>query len=431
MHTTPVVGALALLGLSVALSAQFGSAFVASRDHPAIQYSTRPSTDRIAKLNERLRSGAVRLTFNAENGYLPSVLDALGVAVDTQVVVFSETSAEAELITARNPRALYFDDSVAVGWVRGSPLLELAAQDREQGVIFYTLQQQATEKPSFVRTDTCLQCHQTPYTQGVPGTLVFSTFSVPQDKYSYATGAVTDHRTPVGERWGGWYVTGRTAARHLGNILNPTGIEAARKLPVRQLDSLQREFDPRGFLAQTSDMVALMVLDHQSQMTNYLTRAGWEARLAMHEQREPARPGPGAGRGGAAGRLQQTIDELVDYLLFVDEAILPASVAGSSGFAARFSSMGPRDAKGRSLRQLDLGRRLMKYPCSYMIYSEAFDALPPMAKEALYKRMWQVLSGAERGAAYKRLSLADRQAIVDILKETKAGLPSYFQRPTA
>jgi hypothetical protein len=425
-----MLGALGLLGLSCGLAAQIGGAFVESRDHAAIQYSKKPTTDRIARLNERLRSGAARLTFNSENGYLPSVLDALGVPVDSQVVVFSETSAEAELITPRNPRALYFDDSVAVGWVRGSPLIELAAQDREQGVIFYTLQQQATQKPNFVRTDSCLQCHQTPYTQGVPGTLVFSTFSVPQDKYSYATGAMTDHRSPIGERWGGWYVTGRTAARHLGNIINPTGIEAARKKPVRQLDSLQTEFDTRGFLAPLSDMVALMVLEHQSQMTNYLTRAGWEARLAVHEQREPARPGPGAGRGGAGGRLQEAIEELVDYLLFIDEAPLPASVAGSSGFAARFAGMGPKDSKGRSLRQLDLQRRLLKYPCSYMIYSEAFDALPSMAKDALYRRMWQILSGVERGAAYQRLSLSDRQAIVEILKETKTGLPSYFQRPT-
>jgi hypothetical protein len=120
--------------------------------------------------------------------------------------------------------------------------------------------------------------------------------------------------------------------------------------------------------------------------------------------------------------------EVVDYLLFVDEAKLTDKVRGASGFADRFSASGPKDRKGRSLYELDLAHRLMKYPCSYLIYSPAFDALPPMVKEPIYKRMWAILSGQEQDVRYRAvLSAADRQAIVEILRDTKKDLPSYFQ----
>jgi hypothetical protein len=109
---------------------------------------------------------------------------------------------------------------------------------------------------------------------------------------------------------------------------------------------------------------------------------------------------------------------------------LPSKVEGTSGFAEKFSSEGPKDSQGRSLRQFDLQRRLMKYPCSYMIYSSAFDALPDDLKDATYARMWRILSGEERGKRYAGLALEDRRAIVEILRETKRRLPDYFQAVT-
>src|SRR5207249_3112757 len=171
------------------------------------------------------------------------------------------------------------------------------------------------------------------------------------------------------------------------------------------LESLDGRFDTSAYLSSHSDVVALMVFDHQMAMMNLLTRVGWEART------------------GAP--LGDKVKELVDYLLFVDERPLPGKIVGSSGFADTFAKPGPRDSRGRSLRQLDLERRLLRYPCSYMIYAEAFDALPVAAKDAAYKRLWQVLSGQGVDKRYARLSLADRQSIVEILRETKKNLPDY------
>ena len=106
-------------------------------------------------------------------------------------------------------------------------------------------------------------------------------------------------------------------------------------------------------------------------------------------------------------------------MLFADEPPLPAPVKGTSGFAERFSAEGPKDAKGRSLRQLDLQTRLLRYPCSYMIYSDAFGALPAPMRAAVYARLADVLSGNDRDPRYARLSAADRRAVLDILRATK------------
>ena len=145
-------------------------------------------------------------------------------------------------------------------------------------------------------------------------------------------------------------------------------------------------------------------------MLNHITRLGWEARM-----------------GEDAGRpLQHAAAALVDYMLFVDEAPLPGPVAGPTPFTQTFSSKGPRDAKGRSLRDLALTDRLMRYPCSYLIYSEPFEALPAAAKALVYERLWAILSGQEKGERYERLTPALRRDILDILRSTKPTLPSYF-----
>ncbi len=417
------LASLALAGAAiVSVAGQSGQGFVESFEHPAIQYTAGERADAVSELSRKIDDGSVRLRFEPGSGYLQSVLKALDVPVDSQVAVFSQTSFQSSLIGIKNPRTIYFSDTAAVGWVRGGNM-EIAVQDPRQGMIFYELKQTAVEKPVFQRTRQCLQCHVSWETFGVPGLTVLSTG--PPDPSGYATGGVTDDRTPFGERWGGWYVTGRPGPMaHMGNL--PVDLAAAKRPahpPV--LGSLDGQFDLHGYLTPYSDIVALMVLEHQARMMNLITDIGWEARVADFERAAlmPAAPGDGE----IPEKIRKIARTFVDDLLFVDEAPLPGRVEGSSGFAERFAAEGPRDSRGRSLRQLDLDHRLMRYPCSYLIYSPAFDALPATAKRAIYERMWQVLSGDEHGAKYGRLTPADRRAVVEILRDTKKDLPSYFQ----
>ena len=425
-----MAAAAALAGVAAVatVNGQPANAFRASRDHPAIAYSTGPVDNAIVDLNRRLGSGEAQLEFDERSGYLRSVLDLLDIPVESQVTVFSPTSNQANLISSTNPRAIYFRDDVAVAWVRGGGELEAAVQDRRQGTIFYDLQQAPDARPRFERDDQCLACHLTWETLGVPGLQVLSTFPLTSDPNAYATGFVSDHRARIDDRWGGWYVTGRhDPFAHMGNV-EVTDVEdpnATIGVPRPELPSLEGLFDLAGFPSPHSDVAALMVLEHQAHMTNLITRVGWEARRVLY--RDHGAGATAAGDDGPESILRDAAVDLVDYLLFVDEAPLARPVEGSAAFAAAFAARGPRDGRGRSLRDLDLERRLMRYPCSYMIYTAAFDALPEPALDAIYRRMWAILSGEESGRPYDRLSADDRRAVIEILVDTKSGLPDYFR----
>lgn len=413
-----LIGLLACALAGAAGLAQRQDAFVASRDVAAIQYSKGPTSDRVSALNRKIQDGSVRLAFDGRTGYLRSTLDALGVPVESQVALFSQNSSQGDLISMKNPRTLYFNDAVAVGYVHGGKILEVATHDPRQGVIFYSLGQAAADVPQFTRDDNCLACHLSWTTLGVPGLFVFSMQTLPADKNAYASGFASDHRTSFDSRWGGWYLTGSLGSiRHIGNkAISTASTPDAVKAEVHELKSLEGQFDTAGYLSAHSDVAALMVLEHQAHMTNLISRLGWEARLAAHEGKAPDNP-----------RLQQAAADLADYMLFGYEVPLPNKIRGSSGFSEKFAALGPADSKGRSLRQLDLDRRLMRYPCSYMIYSDAFGALPDTARNLVYRRLWQVLSGQDKSASHAQLSPADRLAIVEILRETKKDLPAYFR----
>jgi hypothetical protein len=421
-----VAAACGLIGLTgLRAVAQRTDAFVGSRDDPAIQYSTRPEATDVTRLNRGLAEGQTQLSFEPGSGYLVALLRALGIPVESQTLVFSETSAQASLITPKNPRALFFSDTSAVGWVRGANTIEVVSQDPQQGAIFYQLEQKDVPSPQLKRRDAdCLECHLTWDTLGVPGWTAISTFPMSDDKNAYASGVVMDHRTDISQRWGGWYVTGKSLpVRHLGNLpIVRTDAELSGPSPLPPaLTSVSGVFDTHSYPSAYSDIAALLVLEHQTRIENLLTRLNWEGRSAAR-QRMP-------GQAVDGGRLQQAVNDLVDYLLFVDEAPLPRKLEGASGFAARFAAQGPADRQGRSLRELDLERHLFRYPCSYMIYAPAFDALPPDTLDAVYRRLWAILSGRDATAPYERLSRGDRRAVVEILRETKKGLPGYFQTP--
>ncbi|OFW35861.1 MAG: hypothetical protein A3F70_15355 [Acidobacteria bacterium RIFCSPLOWO2_12_FULL_67_14] len=374
--------------------------------------SGEPPEDPVAVLNRAIQAGQVRVAFDGPRGYLTSVLKALDVPVESQTLVFSETSFQPQYIHPGNPRALYFNDTVAVGWVNGGDVLEVAALEPGKGMALYALDQQSKPAPQFERDLRCLQCHDTAFTAGVPGLLTMSMLPLSDNPSEYAQGWPVDHRTPIEDRWGGWFVTGGQVPRvHLGNV--PVH-RADRSYARRPAAPAVEEVDvDETYPSKRSDVAALLVLNHQTHMVNLLTRLARDARLVEHE-------------GFLGGRVMQVARDLVDYLLFVDEAPLPVPVRGTSGFAEVFAARGPRDQKGRSLRELDLTTRLLRYRCSYLIYSPAFDALPGMARDAVYARMWRILSGEETDPKYGRLAAADRRAIVEILRDTKPDVPRYF-----
>lgn len=364
--------------------------------------------------------GEVRLTRDPRFGLLPSLLRALNIDPASQIVVSSKTSLQAPRITPSNPRLVFFNDAVSVAWPAGG-FIEVAAQDPRQGIIFYELRSEAAAGAPLVRQNQCLSCHVAWGTLHVPGMLVRSVATDGGGGLRPWFGnAVTNHHTPFEERWAGWYVTGDSGrVRHLGNLLAPPGLSRDNGLTPASssLASLRGRVAEGTTLTPYSDIAALLVFDHQMHVMNMLTRVGWEARALIAD-----------GRPDRHVRLAQLAATLADGLLFVGEASLISPVTSTSGFAERFSARGPRDRRGRSLRQLDLTRRLMRYPCSYMIYTEAFDALPGELESAVYDRLWTILSGDAGDERYAHLSDSDRRAIVEILRETKDGLPDVFHR---
>ncbi len=253
-----------------------------------IQYGKTEVSDRVAKLASQIDSGQLKLESDSKFGLLPAVLKALDVKPSTQTLVFSKTSFQLHKISPGRPRALYFNDDTYVGWVQGSEVIELASSDKDQGAVFYTLEPDAEGKYRVLRDQgQCLICHGSSRTQGVPGYLVRSVYSTPAGRF--VTGSptyVTDHSSPFSERWGGWYVTGTHGdMRHLGNV---TCIDERREgwLDVEEGDNLLQlptRVKSESYLQPGSDLVALMVLEHQSQMHNWLTRANYETRTAQYQ----------------------------------------------------------------------------------------------------------------------------------------------------
>lgn len=388
-------------------------------EHPAIDYWNAEPGDAVARLQQRLESREAELEFHEELGYLPAVLEALDVVPSSQALVFSKTSFQASRIFPRVPRAIYHNEEVSVGYVRGGDVVEIASLDPKLGVVFYTLDQMRSPRPRFrLRTTECISCHVGPATSGVPGPLVRSVHPDRSGTPERSPSFLTDHRSPISERWGGWYVSGMHGSQtHRGNVTYERG-RVAMTLTGRSADnveSLDRYVSEFHYLRPTSDIVSLMLLEHQTRMTNLIVRLGYETRIALHDGAE------------VESAIRNAAEELLRYLLFTDEALLDAPVKGTSGFAEAFQARGLQDSQGRSLHQLDLQTRLLRYPCSYMIHSEAFEALPDVAKQMVYKRLWEVLSGQDESEIFATLSGEDRQAILEILRETKADLPSYWR----
>ena len=386
-----------------------GSMLRYETEYPAIPYTTGKRTDRVAVLIDAIERGDVELVHDGESGYLESLLAELEIDASSQALVYSQTSLQGKLIGPKAPRAIYFNDDVYVGYVQDGPI-EIASLDPNLGPVFYLVEQSAPNPKFTAELGRCLSCHDS-YSLtggGVPRFIVGS-------GYTGTTGMLVSHegwilisdRTPLKSRWGGWYVTGRHGSQvHLGNMVIKTlyDFDKLEELRVGNRDTLDGLVDTKPYLTNTSDIVALLVLQHQADVQNLITRVSYDARSPEDKREEP---------------LEETVERLLRMMLFVDAVEYTEPISGDPRFAEQFSSRAVRDSQGRSLRDFDLERRLFRYPLSYVIYSPAFDALPSDAKSMFYARLGEVLSGADTSDSFAHLSAADRLRVLEILRDTK------------
>ena len=391
-------------------------------------------TDPIIRLQALIDREEVDLKYDSKWGYLPSMLEVLDISRSSQALVFSKTSAQFRFISPPSPRALYFNDDVYVGWVRGAPFLEISAADPSGGAVFYTLDQQPTERPRFSPDrGECLPCHESARTLRIPGHLTRSVYPASDGLPYFSLGTVdVDQTTDLSKRFGGWYVTGTAGEmKHRGNA-TASSEEVAAELdagPESAVTDLSRHFDVSNYLTPHSDIVAHLVLAHQTQMHNHIALAQIEARRALDYRTDMIRlfgessPDLDA---SVRRRIESPSEKLVRHLLFLEEAPLEGPVRGTTPFAQEFQQKGKRDSKGRSLRDLDLTGRLMQYPCSYLIYSEAFTELPDEVKQYTYRRLREILTEPESGDGFEHLSRSDRSAIAEILRETLPEVAEFW-----
>ncbi len=389
--------------------------------------------DPVALLQKRIDKGEAHLVWEPKHGYLKSVLANLNIPIDSQTLVFSKTSFQYKKISPAFPRALYFNDDVYIGQVHDGKVIEVVSFDPTQGAMFYILDERQTGHPVFERAELdCTQCHVAAGTRNVPGVLLRSIYTTHTGTQAQPTQSfITDQESPLGERWGGWYVTGfHGAQRHMGNVVvedkdNPDQLD---RDAGANLTDLSKKFDTSLVLSPKSDVVAHLVLAHQTQMHNLITLTNYQTRIALHKAGLAPDAKADSIPADVRAQYEKPAQQLVEYLLFANEAPLTDAVHGDSGFAEEFASRGPRDPKGRSLRDFDLHTRIFKYPCSYLIYNEAFDSLPVQAREYVYHRLFEILTGRDYSPAFAKLSSDSRHAIYEILLATKPGLPAEWKQ---
>lgn len=397
-----------------------------------INYSQSAPNNAISRLQERLERNDAKLEFEPHFGYLKSLLKELDVPAASQTLVFSKTSLQRNRITPRTPRSLYFNDEMYIGFCQNGEVLEISAVDPQLGTVFYVLDQEFAEQPQFSRqTDNCLICHGSSQTRGVPGHLLRSVFADASGSPILSAGTYRiDQTSPFEQRWGGWYVTGEHGSqKHLGNLVirDQKVREPVDNSAGHNVVDLGSRLRLDSFLTPHSDLVALMVLEHQAMAHNLLTNAAFTVRQALHyehalnrELKEPAdHRWP-----STTSRIKSAGEPLVKYLLFSGEAKLTEPVRGTSDFAKQFAARGPRDSQGRSLREFDLRTRLFRYPCSYLISSPSFLAMHEEMKGYVWDRFAEILSGRDESPEFAHLRPADRQAIWEILKDTHPQLPT-------
>lgn len=397
------------------------------QEYPVINYSGPATQNRVWRLQQKLEKGEVKLQWEAQGGYLRSVLRALDIDPDSQVLVFSRTSLQVDRINGRTPRAIYFNDDTYVAWVQGSSLMEFTVIDANAGTLFFGLENRQAGAPRMEREGgRCLTCHDT-YSMmggGVPRVLAMSSPVVdPADTRTFTSASDVDDRTPVNQRWGGWYVTGVSGRqKHFGNIAlrEDSSSQHLKGMPHHDIRSLAAYFDTSPYLTDQSDIVALLVFEHQAFVQNMITRVNYKVRSLMARDSElKVQPRTWAQVPQRdQNHVRQVTESLVRAMFFADAAPFEDRIHPGNGYAVRFGAMGPKDRQGRSLRQMDLETRLFRHRLSYLVYSEQFNALPEYVLDYIGLRVADVLEGRDPVLS-ANIPEAERRAIREILIDTR------------
>jgi hypothetical protein len=410
---------LILLGFALRAEDFQGSDHPLEYDREPINYSDAKPEDPVTALQAKIASGEVKLKWDEKFGYLPGVLEALRVPVSSQTLVFSKTSLQRKLISPDNPRALYFNDDVYIGYVPGGPVMEISAVDPKLGGTFYTLEQEKVRKPKFTRSSDCLSCHGGQRSLGVPGHVLRSVLTDPAGELNTLEEVRDINQcTPIKDRWAGWYVTGKAGSQpHRGNLIGTKDLRRFQEEPLfkANLTSLAEFFDESKILAKGSDITALMVLEHQAHMHNYIARLNMEATQMVAAY-------------GHVRYMRAQVDAFLRYLLFTEEVPLTAPIEGNPQFVRDFTASAIRDSKGRSLRDLDLQTRMFKHRCSFLIYSDAFDAMAEPIRAVVLQKLYDILTGKVKEEQFANLTTAERETVLEILRETKPNLPDYWRK---
>ena len=431
-----VLSALAALALALPVNVQAIDDF----EFPPISYSDTKPNDRITKLQSDTESGKVKFTEKSEKDFVAALLKELDIPASSQALVFSKTSLQSDMISPGQPRAIYFNEEVYFGWTRNRDL-ELMAAEPKLGVTFYLISRdKKTSKLSYEQhTDECFSCHASGRTGGRPGMVVRSVLADAKGFPIFSAGSyTTDQSSPIAERWGGWYVSGQHGElRHMGNAIaievdKGKGAEIDREAGAnKDMGELEEFSDPTDYLVPSSDIISLMVLEHQVGMHNRLIEGNYVVRKAVYRDREISRE-LGENRKGFSDTTKRIIDHQADrilnYLLFANEVRLEGGgIDSDSSFVEDFQHNAKVSKDGRSLKDFQLLNRIFKYRCSYMIYSSSFESLPKPLKAKVYQRLGEVLKGDDTSNEYSYLKTSERKRILTILVETLPDAPADWK----
>lgn len=423
--TWGVLAALASFTLAATPAlAQFDSLY----EHESIAYSSSEPDNPVSRLKKKIEGDPSTWKHDEKFGWLPDLLRELQIDTASQTLVFSKTSLQRKAISPTKPRAVYFNDSVYIGYPNGGDLIEISVADPKLGAVFYSIDQTNPAKPILTReTETCLACHaSSAHTNGVPGHMVRSVFTDAEGFPELSLGSFrTTPESPFKERWGGWYVTGKVGENpHLGNRWLEEVASTARperfKAESEAVTAWPKNVEPSHYPVQTSDIVALLLLEHQVALHNRMTQSQFSTTRALWDEKvldEAFGDSDDTLRGSTKSRIDRAAKTMVEELFCLNETDFKPGIEADPAFVKQFAAMGPTDSKGRSLRDLDLQTRLFRYPCSYLVYSEAFLEMTPELKTAVVSLMTKWL---EEGIPKHQdaISPDDRQAILEILRET-------------